>query len=81
MASIFFPLGPAKTPNIVNLVDASLQTLASEPGFKACAGGSADRFLGQTPSETGPPAIIMQTLSALGAGGWTRTPTTFVTGT
>src|SRR5665647_3700687 len=32
-------------------------------------------------AETGPPVILMQTPSALGAGGGTRTPTTFVTGT
>jgi hypothetical protein len=74
MASIFFPLGPAKMADIVNLVDA-----AAKPASVV----SADPFLfGQSAlSETVPPVIVMQTLKALGAGGGTRTPTTFVTGT
>src|SRR5438132_2101392 len=74
MASIFFPLGPAQRRDIVNMVDARI---------KACVGGSADPILpGKlTPSQIGSSSIVMQTLSALGAGGGTRTPTTFVTGT
>ena len=45
----------------------------------ACAGGSADP--NPQHRETGQPVLVMQTLVALGAGGGTRTPTTFVTGT
>jgi hypothetical protein len=52
--------------NMVYLVDAG-------PG--ASAGGSAN------PPEAGSRANFLQTLKALGAGGGTRTPTTFVTGT
>src|SRR6185437_6781571 len=55
--------------NMVHLVDA---------GRGARAGGSANPI---PPGETGSRAILVQTLKALGAGGGTRTPTTFVTGT
>src|ERR1035437_6021987 len=63
-----------KRPDIVNLVDARPQSLRQWFGGPNPSG----RYV---LSETGPPAIVMQTLSALGAGGGTRTPTTFVTGT
>src|SRR5438034_7173779 len=67
MASIFFPLGPAQRPDIVNLFDARQ---------RCCVGGSVAHPLAEHP-----PEISSQTLTALGAGGGTRTPTTFVTGT
>src|SRR5258705_6165835 len=75
MASIFFSLGAAQRRDIVNLVDARHQSLASvvRPTLALPAQ--------LTPSEKGSSNIVMQTLSALGAGGGTRTPTTFVTGT
>src|SRR6266853_371455 len=71
MASIFFPLSSGKTPAIYNLVTHSLE---------AGAGGSADPILQgkQALSDDGSASNRhAQTLSALGAGGGTRTPTTF----
>src|SRR6266478_10101504 len=62
IALIFFPLGPAQRRDVVNLVDARI---------KAGVGSAADPiFPGKlTPSEIGSSSIVMQTLSALGAGG------------
>jgi hypothetical protein len=74
MALIFFPLGPAKSRDIVNLVNARHQSLRRWFGEPNLPGKL-------TPLEIGSSNIVMQTLSALGAGGGTRTPTTFVTGT
>src|SRR5216683_1395451 len=74
MASIFFPLGPAKTPGHCQ----SGQRKALKP---ASVVHRTQSFRGDLPFRNSPAVIVMQTLSALGAGGGTRTPTTFVTGT
>jgi len=76
MVPIFFPLLSGLTARtFVNLVDAQLLSLRQWFGGPIISSGKSPL------RKTGPPAIVMQTLSALGAGGGTRTPTTFVTGT
>src|SRR5882762_4932767 len=74
MASIFFPLGPAKTPGHCQ----SGQRKASKP---ASVVRRTQSFRGDYPPETGPAVFVMQTLSALGAGGGARTHKTFAIGT
>src|ERR1700692_1565729 len=70
MASIFFPLSSGRNgANTVILIGAQRQSLA--PVVRR-----TQSFRGETyPLEADPPVILVQTLSALGAGGGTRTPT------
>src|SRR6476659_10674400 len=68
------PMVPAQRRDVVIVVDARQEPASVVRRDPIHRGRLAPREIGSS-------SIVVQTLSALGAGGGTRTPTTFVTGT